>query len=176
MREHERLRSERRAVSVAQVWPSHAPYDAQVYERRILTKLRAVAVRPRRRGGLHRHHRWGRTWDAGPRQPRSLASSLLILVIGIHKPLSVVSESSLKFVVDLMLSTFGIFWVGEDLGAEWPCADLSRFRSSAFSRRSLSSPSGCITGRYVVVAALNLRRDLREQMPDPPRTQLKSPL
>lgn len=55
------------------------------------------------------------------------SACLLVLIIGlfVHKPLSSVPENSLKFVVGLLLSAFGIFWVGEGLGAEWPGADLS---------------------------------------------------
>ncbi|MGO7033965.1 COG4280 domain-containing protein [Rhizobium ruizarguesonis] len=55
------------------------------------------------------------------------AACLLVLIIGIfvHKPLSAVPENSLKFVVGLLLSAFGIFWVGEGVGADWPGADLS---------------------------------------------------
>ncbi|MBY3536866.1 TMEM165/GDT1 family protein [Rhizobium laguerreae] len=55
------------------------------------------------------------------------AACLLVLIIGIfvHKPLSAVPENSLKFVVGLLLSAFGIFWVGEGIGADWPGDDLS---------------------------------------------------
>ncbi|MEK1893842.1 MAG: COG4280 domain-containing protein [Rhizobium sp.] len=55
------------------------------------------------------------------------AACLLVLVIGIfvHKPLSRVPENSLKFVVGVLLSAFGVFWVGEGIGAEWPGSDLS---------------------------------------------------
>ena len=55
------------------------------------------------------------------------AACLLVLALGllIHKPLSTVPENSLKFVVGLLLSAFGIFWVGEGFGAEWPGADVS---------------------------------------------------
>ncbi len=55
------------------------------------------------------------------------AACILVLLIGlfVHKPLSAVPENSLKFVVGLLLSAFGIFWVGEGIGAEWPGADLS---------------------------------------------------
>ncbi|HVL19647.1 MAG TPA: hypothetical protein VM422_01470 [Amaricoccus sp.] len=57
----------------------------------------------------------------------ALAACILVLLIGllVHKPLSAVPENTLKFVVGLMLSSFGIFWVGEGLGTEWPGADLS---------------------------------------------------
>jgi uncharacterized membrane protein len=55
------------------------------------------------------------------------AACLLALIVGlfVHKPLSSVPENSLKFVVGLLLSAFGIFWVGEGVGADWPGADLS---------------------------------------------------
>ena len=57
----------------------------------------------------------------------AFAAFLLVLAIGllVHKPLAQVPENALKHVVGLMLSTFGIFWTGEGLGAEWPAADLS---------------------------------------------------
>ena len=34
-------------------------------------------------------------------------------------------ENALKFVVGLMLTSFGIFWTGEGLGVDWPGADLA---------------------------------------------------
>jgi len=57
----------------------------------------------------------------------ALAACILVLLIGlfVHKPLATVPENTLKLVVGLMLSSFGIFWVGEGLGTEWPGADLS---------------------------------------------------
>lgn len=56
----------------------------------------------------------------------ALAACLLVLIIGlfVHKPLSKVPENTLKFVVGLMLTAFGIFWVGEGIGTHWPGADL----------------------------------------------------
>ncbi|MGV8953831.1 MAG: hypothetical protein ACOH2M_22220, partial [Cypionkella sp.] len=36
-----------------------------------------------------------------------------------------VPENTLKFVVGIMLTSFGIFWTAEGLGAEWPGADLA---------------------------------------------------
>jgi uncharacterized membrane protein len=57
----------------------------------------------------------------------ALAACLAVLAIGVvvHKPLSRVPENTLKFVVGVMLSTFGVFWTGEGLGVEWPGGDLA---------------------------------------------------
>ncbi len=57
----------------------------------------------------------------------ALAAVIFVAIIGviIHKPLVQVPENTLKFVVGLMLSSFGVFWTGEGLGAEWPGGDLA---------------------------------------------------
>lgn len=57
----------------------------------------------------------------------AVAAVLLVLAIGVvvHRPLSQVPEHALKFVVGLMLSSFGVFWTGEGLGAAWPGADAA---------------------------------------------------
>ena len=53
------------------------------------------------------------------------AACLLVLAIGalVHRPLARVPENTLKFAVGIMLTTFGIFWTGEGLGAAWPGED-----------------------------------------------------
>ncbi|MET3596814.1 MULTISPECIES: COG4280 domain-containing protein [Mesorhizobium] len=57
----------------------------------------------------------------------ALAAFVLVMLIGlaVHRPLARVPENALKFVVGLMLTSFGIFWTGEGLGAEWPGEDLA---------------------------------------------------
>lgn len=57
----------------------------------------------------------------------ALAALVLVALIGlfVHRPLTRVPENSLKFVVGLMLTSFGVFWTGEGLGAEWPGDDLA---------------------------------------------------
>lgn len=57
----------------------------------------------------------------------ALAAVLIVLVIGvaIHRPLSQVPENTLKFGVGVMLTSFGIFWTSEGLGAAWPGQDLA---------------------------------------------------
>ena len=57
----------------------------------------------------------------------ALAAFVLVMLIGLtlHRPLTRVPENALKFVVGLMLTSFGIFWTGEGIGADWPGADLA---------------------------------------------------
>jgi uncharacterized membrane protein len=55
------------------------------------------------------------------------AACLAVLAIGalIHKPLSRVPENTLKFAVGVMLSSFGVFWVGEAMSVPWPETDFA---------------------------------------------------
>lgn len=57
----------------------------------------------------------------------ALAALLVVTILGlvIHRPLARVPENTLKFVVGVLLSAFGSFWVGEGMGVEWPGADWS---------------------------------------------------
>ena len=57
----------------------------------------------------------------------ALAAVVLMIAIGlfVHRPLSQVPENTLKYVVGLMLTSFGVFWTGEGLGADWPGQDLA---------------------------------------------------
>ncbi|HEU5229631.1 MAG TPA: hypothetical protein VFU49_17570 [Ktedonobacteraceae bacterium] len=54
-------------------------------------------------------------------------AGLLVIFAGaaIRAPLTKVPENTLKFVVGVMLTTFGTFWAGEGLGVVWPFADVS---------------------------------------------------
>jgi uncharacterized membrane protein len=56
----------------------------------------------------------------------ALVAGLLVLVAGIavHRPLARVPENTLKWAVGILLSAFGVFWVGEGLGLAWPGEDL----------------------------------------------------
>jgi uncharacterized membrane protein len=48
-----------------------------------------------------------------------------VLGFAVRKPLEQVPENTMKFVVGVMLSTFGTFWAGEGLGVAWPGSDLA---------------------------------------------------
>jgi uncharacterized membrane protein len=50
---------------------------------------------------------------------------VLTLGISLRTPLTKVPENVMKFVVGIMLTTFGTFWAGEALGVVWPGADLA---------------------------------------------------
>ena len=55
------------------------------------------------------------------------AAILLVTVVGVvvRVPLARVPENSMKFVVGIMLTAFGIFWGAEGAGAHWPGADAA---------------------------------------------------
>jgi len=57
----------------------------------------------------------------------ALAAFVVVMVAGllIHKPLARVPENTLKFAVGVMLSSFGVFWTSEGIGAPWPGGDLA---------------------------------------------------
>jgi len=57
----------------------------------------------------------------------ALVAVVLVAIAGLalKKPLARVPENTMKFVVGIMLSSFGIFWGAEGAGAAWPHADAS---------------------------------------------------
>ena len=59
---------------------------------------------------------------------------VVVVVAGlvVRGPLERVPENTLKFVVGILLSSFGIFWGGEGAGVEWPGGDLAILYVIAF--------------------------------------------
>ena len=55
------------------------------------------------------------------------AAVVLVVAVGavVRGPLARVPENALKFVVGVLLTSFGMFWAGEGLGVEWPGSDLA---------------------------------------------------
>jgi uncharacterized membrane protein len=53
------------------------------------------------------------------------ATVVALVGVLVHRPLSRVPENALKYVVGLLLTTFGIFWSAEGAGVAWPGADAS---------------------------------------------------
>jgi uncharacterized membrane protein len=56
----------------------------------------------------------------------ALAAAVVVFSAGaiVAKQLSSVPENTIKLVVGVMLTSFGIFWVGEGAGVHWPGSDL----------------------------------------------------
>lgn len=55
------------------------------------------------------------------------AALVLVVAVGlvVHRPLAQVPENTLKFAVGVLLSGFGVFWIGEGAGLAWPGEDLA---------------------------------------------------
>ncbi|HEU0192874.1 MAG TPA: hypothetical protein VFQ71_01665, partial [Gaiellales bacterium] len=57
------------------------------------------------------------------------AASAIVVVTAVgvivRGPLARVPENSLKFVVGVLLTSFGIFWAGEGVGVSWPGSDAA---------------------------------------------------
>jgi uncharacterized membrane protein len=55
------------------------------------------------------------------------AAAVLVVAVGlvVRGPLERVPENSLKFVVGVLLTGFGIFWGGEGAGVDWPGSDVA---------------------------------------------------
>ena len=57
----------------------------------------------------------------------ALAALILVVLLGLalHRPVAMIPENTLKFIVGVLLCSFGTFWVGEGMGFSWPGQDLS---------------------------------------------------
>jgi uncharacterized membrane protein len=62
------------------------------------------------------------------------AACLVVVATGIlvRAPLSRIPENTLKFIVGIMLTSFGTFWGGEGLGIEWMFKDFALFGFAGF--------------------------------------------
>lgn len=69
----------------------------------------------------------GHTGMLVPASLGAVAALLAVIALGLilHRPLARIPENTLKFIVGVLLSAFGTFWVGEGLHLEWPGADWS---------------------------------------------------
>jgi uncharacterized membrane protein len=63
------------------------------------------------------------------------AAAVVVVVIAgvaVRGPLERVPENQLKFVVGVLLTSFGIFWAGEGAGVSWPLGDVAILLIVAF--------------------------------------------
>jgi Ca2+/H+ antiporter, TMEM165/GDT1 family len=59
----------------------------------------------------------------------ALVALAAVLVVGVivHRPLARVPENTMKYVVGIMVTAFGIFWTGEGAQIAWPASDAALF-------------------------------------------------
>ena len=67
---------------------------------------------------------------AGLLLPASLGAAAAFLIVtaagfALHRPMARVPENTLKFIVGIMLTSFGVFWGAEGAGAHWPGSDAA---------------------------------------------------
>lgn len=57
----------------------------------------------------------------------AVAALLTVAALGVilHRPLARIPENTLKFIVGILLSAFGTFWIGEGMHLSWPHEDWS---------------------------------------------------
>jgi len=57
----------------------------------------------------------------------ALAALALVALLGLllHRPVAMIPENTLKFMVGVLLCAFGTFWAGEGMGLTWPGEDWS---------------------------------------------------
>jgi uncharacterized membrane protein len=88
------------------------------------------------------------------------AAGIVVITVGImlHRPLARVPENTLKFTVGILLSAFGVFWIGEGLRFTWPGQDAFLFVLAAgflaasllgvsLARRAVMPAASPITGQ-----------------------------
>jgi uncharacterized membrane protein len=92
----------------------------------------------------------------------ALAAGAAVVIVGIvgllvTRQLSEVPENTIKTLVGIMLTSFGVFWVGEGAGVHWPGSDLAipvlagffvvlYFTMTAFMRAKLPLPAVEVEG------------------------------
>ena len=101
----------------------------------LVTAFKAVLIeglgsRDHRRHVRRRVDGRARLVGRGCRGRGACSSSLIGLAL--KQPASRVPENTMKFVVGIMLTSFGTFWTGEGLGIAWWGADLSLLILAAF--------------------------------------------
>jgi uncharacterized membrane protein len=95
-------------------WPARVVAGKGV----LLEGLEVVLIVAALSGGSH---------GAAPALAGAAAAVVFVAGIGlvVHRPLARVPESHLKYAVGVMLSSFGVFFLAEGLGVEWPGGDAA---------------------------------------------------
>lgn len=74
---------------------------------------------------------------------------VILLGLALHRPVAMIPENTLKFIVGVLLCGFGVFWAGEGLGLAWPGGDWAAPALTA----------GVLAAALAAVAACRARQD-----------------
>ena len=87
------------------------------------------------------------------------AAILVVVMVGfkVHQPLSKVPENTLKFVVGIMLTSFGIFWGTEGAGVHWPGSDSALFGVIALIALTAFSQVTLLRRRHDRITSIKVR-------------------
>lgn len=91
----------------------------------------------------------------------AVAALLVVVLLGLllHRPVAMIPENTLKFVVGVLLCSFGTFWVGEGIGLPWPGEDWSILALNAgFLAISVIAVPLCRTRSGRAAAAASISR------------------
>jgi len=90
----------------------------------------------------------------------ALAALLLVAALGLvlHRPVAMIPENTLKFMVGVLLCAFGTFWAGEGMGLQWPGEDWSLLALNA----------AFLIAALIAVPMCRARTDIRRLAPSPP--------
>jgi uncharacterized membrane protein len=63
----------------------------------------------------------------------ALLALIAVLAVGaiVHHPLARVPENAMKYIVGVMVTAFGVFWVGEGANVAWPAREVALFYLAA---------------------------------------------
>jgi uncharacterized membrane protein len=94
-------------------------------------------------------------------------AGILVILAGtiIRAPLTRVPENTLKFIVGIMLTSFGTFWGGEGFGVVWPYADAFILALAALY----------LLASFILVMILKQRKQKQVAMADMPQDPVEVP-
>src|SRR5215216_3906660 len=80
---------------------------------------------------------------------------LFVIALGfvLHRPLARLPESHLKYAVGVVLSSFGVFFLGEGLGVHWPGGDAALLYLALALVAAAQTQVHAVAGRHAEVPA-----------------------
>ena len=109
-----------------QITPRFEPFGIALAYKAVLLEGLEVAFIVISFGTSAANNVCSKTCGIGSAASGAAVAGVLIILLGalVRAPLKQIPENTLKFIVGVMLTTFGTFWTGEGFGVTWPFSDL----------------------------------------------------